>query len=70
VCVSALCAILPSDDAQAKETVKQLIAHLGWESVVDMGRIEEARLLEPLALLWIKIAAKRHARDHYIKVLY
>lgn len=69
MCSSDLLAALLPDDTQAKEKVKQLIAHLGWESVIDMGRIEEARLLEPLALLWIKMAAKRHARDHYIKVL-
>jgi predicted dinucleotide-binding enzyme len=40
------------DDAAAKETVRGLGAALGFE-MADAGPLSRARLLEPLALLWI-----------------
>jgi NADPH-dependent F420 reductase len=43
------------DDQDAKKTVSRLIAELGFD-VVDCGPLLNARLLEPLALLWIKLA--------------
>ena len=44
-------------DDQAKETVRQLSDDLGFETI-DAGPLESARLLEPLALLWISSAYK------------
>src|SRR5215471_857391 len=43
------------DDADAKKTVHQLVADLGFEAI-DAGPLKQARLLEPFALLWISLA--------------
>ena len=45
------------DDASAKGKVKQLADEVGFEGV-DAGPLTQARLLEPLALLWISLAFK------------
>jgi len=50
------------DDAAAKETARQLAADLGFDPV-DAGPLVQARLLEPFALLWIKLAYGGHGRD-------
>lgn len=42
------------DDAQAKVTVKRLSDDLGFETV-DAGPLTIARLLEPVAMLWIHL---------------
>jgi predicted dinucleotide-binding enzyme len=43
------------DDADAKPTVLQLVEELGFDAV-DAGELKVARLLEPLAMLWIHLA--------------
>jgi 8-hydroxy-5-deazaflavin:NADPH oxidoreductase len=43
------------DDAAAKATVSELVRALGFD-VVDAGPLASARLLEPLAMLWISLA--------------
>jgi predicted dinucleotide-binding enzyme len=43
------------DDAEAKRVVRKLGEDLGFE-MVDAGPLSRARLLEPLALLWITLA--------------
>jgi hypothetical protein len=43
------------DDAAGKTVVIELVAELGFE-VVDAGALKIARLLEPLAMLWIHLA--------------
>jgi predicted dinucleotide-binding enzyme len=43
------------DDAAAKATVSELVKVLGFD-VVDAGPLASARLLEPLAMLWISLA--------------
>jgi 8-hydroxy-5-deazaflavin:NADPH oxidoreductase len=45
------------DDESAKATVSQLGAELGFD-MVDTGPLAQARLLEPLAMLWISMAYK------------
>jgi 8-hydroxy-5-deazaflavin:NADPH oxidoreductase len=40
------------DDARACETTKQLAADIGFDTMV-VGKLSKARLLEPLAILWI-----------------
>lgn len=50
------------DDANRKLVVLSLVGDLGFESV-DAGPLTAARLLEPLAMLWIELAMKQgHAR--------
>lgn len=43
------------DDAQAKTVVTQLAEDLGFE-VADVGPLQAARYLEPLAMVWIRLA--------------
>jgi predicted dinucleotide-binding enzyme len=52
-----------SDDAGAKATVLKLASDLGFEAV-DAGPLRSARLLEPMAMLWIKQAyEQKFGRD-------
>lgn len=46
------------DDAAGKPLVMTLVADAGFEPV-DLGGLTQARLLEPLAMLWIELARKR-----------
>ena len=46
------------DDLDAKSKVKQLGRDLGFE-VIDAGPLTNARLTEPLAMLWIELAYKQ-----------
>jgi predicted dinucleotide-binding enzyme len=57
------------NDAGAKETVTGLLQAFGW-SVVDIGGIEGARLLEPLAMIWIIHGFRTGAWNHAFKLLY
>jgi 8-hydroxy-5-deazaflavin:NADPH oxidoreductase len=43
------------DDADAKAAAAKLAADLGFDPL-DAGTLDQARLLEPLALLWIRLA--------------
>ena len=43
------------DDAGAKSTVAKLVSELGFDAV-DAGPLRQARVLEPLAMLWISLA--------------
>lgn len=43
------------DDASAKKVVAQLAAEIGFEAI-DVGSLKNARLLEPLALLFVQLA--------------
>jgi 8-hydroxy-5-deazaflavin:NADPH oxidoreductase len=42
-------------DGKGKQTVMQLVTEVGFDAV-DAGDLTQARLLEPLAMLWIKLA--------------
>jgi predicted dinucleotide-binding enzyme len=50
-------AVMPvaSDDPRAKRTVLELAQALGFDAV-DAGGLSAARLMEPMALLWIRLA--------------
>lgn len=47
-----------SDDAEATRRVMDLAEDVGFEAI-DAGPLRQARLLEPLAMLWIELARKR-----------
>ena len=40
----------------------RIVADVGFEAV-DAGELKAARLLEPLAMLWVQLALKEPARD-------
>jgi NADPH-dependent F420 reductase len=46
------------NDLQAKSIVKELGIQLGFD-VIDVGPLKNARLIEPLAMLWIELAYKQ-----------
>lgn len=54
----ALSMCLCGDDAEAKGLVAQLASDLGFDPV-DAGPLTSARLLEPLAMLWIELAYRQ-----------
>lgn len=49
---------LAADDAEAKAVVTRLGEDAGFE-MIDAGPLANARLLEPLAMLWISLAYRR-----------
>lgn len=57
------------DDDEAKAVAARLAADLGFEPI-DAGPLREARLLEPLALLWIHLAyAQKMGRNIAFKLM-
>lgn len=56
------------DDDQAKVTVTDLLQAFGW-SVIDIGGIECARYLEPLAMVWIRHFFRVNSVNHAFKLL-
>ncbi|MEE9379383.1 MAG: NADPH-dependent F420 reductase [Candidatus Lokiarchaeia archaeon] len=46
------------DDLEAKSTVRSLGEEIGFD-VIDAGPLTNARLIEPLAMLWIELAYKQ-----------
>ncbi len=47
------------DDAAGKKVVLDLVSALGFETI-DVGELAIARLLEPYAMLWIHLMARRN----------
>src|ERR671926_257402 len=61
--------ICRNDDEEAKKNViDNILTKFGWETI-DIGGIEAARLLEPLALLWITHYFRTGNGDHAFKLL-
>ena len=60
---------LCGNDADAKRAVTNICHAFGWLSVIDVGGIEGARLLEPLAMLWIECGIRWGSWDHAWRVL-
>ncbi len=57
------------DHQDAKNVARQLIDEVGLEPV-DVGPLKNARLLEPLAVLWIDLAVnQRQGPNHAFKLL-
>ena len=56
------------DDDQAKATVTDVLKAFGW-SVIDIGGIECARYLEPLAMVWIRHFFRVNSVNHAFKLL-
>jgi 8-hydroxy-5-deazaflavin:NADPH oxidoreductase len=57
------------NDEQAKKMVTEsMLTPFGWE-IIDIGGLEGARLLEPLAMLWITYYFRTGSGDHAFKLL-
>jgi predicted dinucleotide-binding enzyme len=54
-----------SDDDEAKEVIEQLAKDLGFEPV-DTGGLGMARSLEPLALMWTRLAVRRGRNPNFV----
>lgn len=44
---------IAGNDPAAKDAVASVLREFGWRSAIDLGGIEQSRLLEPLAMIWI-----------------
>jgi predicted dinucleotide-binding enzyme len=60
--------ICGNDDEAKKIIIDNILTKFGWETI-DIGGIEAARLLEPLALLWITHYFRTGTGDHAFKLL-
>lgn len=60
--------ICGNDDA-AKASVRALLDQLGWDTE-DMGRVEAARAIEPLCMLWCIPGLLHNEWTHAFKVLH
>jgi predicted dinucleotide-binding enzyme len=59
--------ICGNDDA-AKQTVRGILDAFGWETA-DMGKVEAARAIEPLCMLWCIPGIARNEWSHAFKLL-
>jgi hypothetical protein len=59
---------IAGDDAEAKAAVTKFLQAFDWD-VVDLGGIKEARLLEPLAMIWIRYFGITKNWQHAIKLI-
>lgn len=59
---------IAGNDADAKKQVLDILAKFGWDSI-DIGALDGARLLEPLAMLWIRYAFQNQHWTHAFKLL-
>jgi 8-hydroxy-5-deazaflavin:NADPH oxidoreductase len=57
------------DDEAAKKVVQGILDQFGWETE-DMGKVEAARALEPLCMLWCIPGFLRNKWDHAFKLLH
>jgi 8-hydroxy-5-deazaflavin:NADPH oxidoreductase len=60
---------IAGNNAAAKAQVSEIVRSFGWRSAIDMGGIEKARLLEPLAMLWIDYGVSRNHWTHGFSLL-
>lgn len=59
---------IAGNDAQAKQQVLDILAKFGWD-LIDIGALDGARVLEPLAMLWIRYARQNNHWTHAFKLL-
>jgi len=60
--------LIAGNDAAAKQRVTDILHSFGW-GVVDLGGIEGARYLEPIAMAWIVYGIKNNSWNHAFRLL-
>lgn len=56
------------NDATAKQTVTDILGAFGWDTA-DMGKVESARAIEPLCMLWCLPGFLNNQWSHAFKLL-
>ena len=56
------------NDESAKMTAAQILEQFGWETA-DMGKVEAARAIEPLCMLWCILGFTKNEWTHAFKLL-
>jgi len=59
---------IAGNDAAAKQTVTAIVTDFGW-NVIDLGGIEQARLLEPMCMVWVRYGFTSGTWNHAFKFL-
>lgn len=59
---------IAGNDAEAKKAVSGILDDFGW-GVIDLGGIEESRLLEPLGMIWIRHMFNTQNWQHAFKLV-
>jgi predicted dinucleotide-binding enzyme len=60
---------IAGNDEAAKRTVGGIVESLGWPPPIDLGGIECARYLEPMAMVWIVHTMRTKSSAHAFKLL-
>ena len=61
--------LLCGNDADAKKKVEKILRDFGWKNITDLGGIEQARIMEPLVILWVLYGARNNTWTHAFKYL-
>jgi len=56
------------NDEAAKQEVTDLLTTMGWPTI-DLGTIEESRLIEPIGMAWVKYYFKTQNWQHAFKLI-
>ncbi len=57
------------NDDGAKVVTAQILEQFGWETA-DMGKVESARAIEPLCMLWCVLGFTKNEWTHAFKLLH
>ena len=61
--------LLCGNDAEAKKKVEKILRDFGWKNVTDLGGIEQARIMEPMVMLWVLYGSRNNVWTHAFKYL-
>lgn len=59
---------IAGDEEAAKSTVSKIVRDFGW-NVIDLGGIEQSRLLEPMCMVWVVHGLRSGSWNHAFKLL-
>lgn len=62
--------LIAGNDARAKQQVVTILKEFGWPGALDIGKIEMARWLEALVVLWYFAGEALDRWDHAFKVVH